>query len=67
MPFCTHIIGYMFLKLGDVVGDIIDDVHVQLIRCGVEGFGKRLMTMEEIKTRHDYNKDQSSTKCKNAT
>ena len=36
----------MFFYFGDVVGDVVDDVHVQLFGGFVEGFCKRLATEE---------------------
>ena len=34
--------GYVFLKFGNVVRDVIDDMHVQVIWRGVECFCKSL-------------------------
>lgn len=37
--FAVH---HVLFHLGDVVRDVIDDMHVQIIWCGVEDFGEGL-------------------------
>lgn len=33
---------HVLFHLGDVVRDVVDDVHVQIVWCGVEDFGEGL-------------------------
>ncbi len=37
--FAVH---HVLFHLGDVVRDVVDDVHVQIVWCGVEDFGEGL-------------------------
>lgn len=32
----------VFLHLSNVVGHVVDDLHVKVVRCGLECLGKRL-------------------------
>ena len=37
---------YMLFNLGNIVGNIVYHVHVQIVRCGVEDLGKCLDTVK---------------------